>query len=123
MVEIADHLTAASSTGVARWAFALLALAVLHVGYAVFVWQAPDWSSVFVVAIAELVHAMLLSFVLGLLLAARTEHSLVRWFDLADAMRSDLARVWCFFVLALASAVAFWSGRFGLAWRRQMGDS
>lgn len=118
--EIAEHMGAATSSGVARWAFALLALAALHISYAIYVWQVPDWASVFVVAIIELGHAMLLAFALGLLLASKTELALAQWFDLADAARSDLARLWCFFALALSSAVAFLSGRYGLAWRKRL---
>jgi len=118
--EIAEHLAATTSTGVARWAFALLALALLHVAYAVYLWQAPDWASVFTVALVELGQAMLLAFALGLLLASKTDHTLVEWLDLTDAARSELAHLWCFFALALASAVAFWSGRYGLAWRRRL---
>jgi len=120
--EIVEHLGATTSAGVARWAFALMALAALHVAYAVYVWQVPDWGSVFVVALLELGQAMVLAFALGLLLASKTEHALAQWFDLADAARSDLARLWCFFALALSSAIAFLSGRYGLAWRRRLAD-
>lgn len=118
--ELVAHWSASASSGVARWAFVLLLLAVVQAAYATYVWQAPDWGSVLAVALLELSVAMGLAFVFGLLVAGKSEHELVRWLGMTDALRSDLARLWCFFALAVASGAAFGSGRYGFAWRRRL---
>lgn len=115
--ELVAESSARRAAGVARWAYGLLTLALLQGAAALYLWQLPDWSSMLAVAFLELAQAMLLAFVLGVMIAARPEHSVVEWLGLQLVVRSELARIWALFALAVTGATTFWAGRHALRWR------
>ena len=57
LAEIGAHLRADSSPGVAPWAYVVLWLGLLQLGYAVYLIQLPDWSSLWTAAQASLLVA------------------------------------------------------------------
>jgi hypothetical protein len=114
------HFQYADSPGVARWAYLLLGAGVLHIAYAVYLAQLPDWSSVVVVSILCLITASCYAAVLSLTVLASSDSNVIAFLQLADQIRSGRAAGWCFIMLCVAGLLSYFSGRIGLRWRRRM---
>jgi hypothetical protein len=120
IMDIIDHIRAEASLGVARWAYLVLMLATLQVAYAAYVFQLPDWSTVWVVTIVTLVISTGYAMMLGLTLITHGDTWLVGVLDLGDAFRGGRVSLWCFVMLCLTSLVSYFSGRISVRWRGEL---
>jgi hypothetical protein len=117
-LDIVDHFRfLEDSPGVSRWAFVILLLGCLQIAYALYVAQLPDWSSVWVLALACLALAALYALVLALILMSSADNPIIHWLHLDRAPRGKSAR-WCFMMLSLSSLLAYFAGRFSVRWHR-----
>jgi len=117
IMDIVDHLRAEFSPGVARWAYLVLLLAMVQASYAAYVYQLPDWSTVWVVTLVTLLIATGYAMMLGLTFITRSDSWLVSLLDLGDVFRGGRASLWCFVMLCLSSLVSYFSGRISVRWR------
>jgi hypothetical protein len=120
VMDIVDHIRAEASLGVARWAYLVLMLATLQVAYSTYVFQLPDWSTVWVVTIVTLVISTGYAMMLGLSLIADGDGWLVSILELGDAFRGGRVSLWCFVMLCLTSLVSYFSGRISVRWRGEL---
>jgi hypothetical protein len=117
-LDIVDHFRFFDdSPGVARWALLILLVGCVQIAYAVYVVQLPDWSSVWVLALACLALAASYALILALILMSSNDNSILDWLHLDRAPRSKSAR-WCFMMLSLTSLLAYFAGRFSVRWHR-----
>lgn len=117
-IDIVDHFRFLDdSPGVSRWAFLLLLLGCVQIAYAFYAAQLPDWSSVWVVALACLALAALYALILALILMSSAENPIIDWLHLDRAPRGKSAR-WCFMMLSLTSLLAYFAGRYSVRWHR-----
>ena len=105
---------------VARWALVLFFLAVVQLAYAVYLFQLPDWSSVWVVTVFLLVQAAGYAGVLGIVLISDESGLLVgqQGLQLADKLAGGQAALWCLCMVSVATILALFAGRMSLSWQR-----
>jgi len=120
VMDINQHLSIEGSLGVARWAYLILMLATLQVAYSTYVFQLPDWSTVWVVTIVTLVISTGYAMMLGLSLIADGDGWLVGILDMGDAFRNGHVSLWCFIMLCLTGLVSYFSGRISVRWRGEL---
>ncbi len=120
IMDIIDHMRAEASLGVARWAYLVLMLAALQGAYSAYVYQLPDWSTVWVVTIVTLVIATGYAMMLGLTFITHGDAWLVRILDLGDVFRGGRDSLWCFVMLCLTSLISYFSGRISVRWRGEL---
>lgn len=116
--DIMAHLRTAGSPGVAVWAYLSLWIALLEVGYAIYLMQLPDWSSVWVGTLVSLAIAVVYAMLLGLTFLSRQDGWLVRTLDLSDQLAGGRAAGWCFIMLCLTSLISYLSGRMSVRWHQ-----
>lgn len=100
-----------------RWALLLLAIGFLQFAYAVYLAQLPDWSSVWVVAIAALAMSTLHAVLLAGTLFGGQQSGLVGLLELHDQLANGRASGWAFILLALTSLLAYFAGRMAVRWQ------
>jgi hypothetical protein len=103
---------------VARWALVLFFLGIVQIGYAVYLFQLPDWTSVWVVTMVSLLLAALYAGVLGLVLITRDDGWIVQSLQLADKLAGGKAALWCLAMVCLSTILAFFSGRLSVKWHK-----
>ena len=105
---------------VARWALVLLFLGIVQLAYAVYLFQLPDWSSVWVVTVMLLLLAAAYACVLGMVLTSDANGFLVgpQGLQLADKLAGGKAALWCLCMVSLTTILAFFAGRMSVQWRR-----
>ena len=123
-VELAQRLpagwSAAVSQGVPAWVFLLLLIAVLHGGYAAYLWQLPDWSAAWVVTLATLAACVGYAMALAATWLSSSTGWFVRWLQLSEYARGGMASGWCFIMLCLTSLLSYFSGRLSARWYQAM---
>jgi hypothetical protein len=118
--DVVEFFRSAESIFVARWALALFFLGVVQLAYAVYLFQLPDWSSVWVVTIVSLALAGVYAAVLGLVLLSPPDGFLVgpSGLQLADKLAGGKAALWCLCMISVSTILAFFAGRLGASWHR-----
>ncbi len=117
--EIGAHLLADQSPGLAPWAFVVLCLGLVQLGYALYLVQLPDWSSVWVTAHACLLTAAVYAVGFGTGLSAGGESSVIVSLGLADRHHTGQLTGWCLIMLSVLLLVAYLLGRYSLRWQRR----
>ncbi len=105
---------------VARWALVLFFVGIVQLAYAVFLFQLPDWASVWVVTLFQLALAAAYAAVLGIVLMSDTGGLLVgpQGLQLADKLAGGQAALWCLCMVSVATILAFFAGRMSVRWRQ-----
>ena len=118
--DVVEFMRSAESVFVARWALALFFLGVVQLAYAVYLFQLPDWSSVWVVTIFSLALAAVYAAVLGLVLLSPPDGFFVgpSGLQLADKLAGGKAALWCLCMISVSTILAFFAGRLGASWHR-----
>ncbi len=118
--DVVEFLRTADSAFVARWALALFFLGVVQLAYAVYLFQLPDWTTVWVVTLFSLALAAVYAAVLGLVLLSPPDGFLVGsgGLQLADKLSGGKAALWCLCMISLSTILAFFAGRLGTSWHR-----
>ena len=118
VLDVVQHFQSVHSTGISRWAWILLLLGGIQIGYAVFLFQLPDWASVWVVSIVTLGFATGYAMLLGMLLLADGQSQVIRFLQLTDRLTGHQATGWCLIMLSISILLAYFSGRIGTSWHR-----
>ncbi len=117
VLDIVAHFQAIESPGISRWAWVLLLASGIQLAYAAYLFQLPDWSSVWTVSIVMLVFATAYAMLLGLLLLADRQSQVIRFLELTDARAGHKATGWCLIMLSICSLLAYFSGRISSRWQ------
>ena len=118
--DLVEHFRSTRSTGVARWALCILLVALVQFSYLVYLFQLPDYSSLRMVALSLLVAAMSYAQLLGISLLVGGDNELARYFELGDALRGGLVRLWALVMTSGSSAAALFAGRAAARIRRRL---
>ena len=118
--DVVEFLQIAESQFVARWALVLFFLGVLQLAYAVYLFQLPDWATVWVVTLFSLVTAGIYAGVLGLVLLSPADGFLVgrQGLQLADKLAGGKAALWCVCMVSVSTILAFFAGKLSSRWRQ-----
>jgi hypothetical protein len=108
------------SPHVARWALVVFWLSIVQIAYAAYLFQLPDWTSVWVVTLDALGQAGLYALMLGLVLISGDDGLLVgpRGLELSDKLAGGQAALWCLAMTCVWMILAFFAGRLSGQWRR-----
>ncbi len=99
------------------WTYVQIFVAALHVVYAVFVFQVPDWSSLKAVSVFLLTVAAVYGFIAAALWTGGIQGNVASWLGLSTLMLKD-ATIWCVAMLLLATMAALVVGREASNWQR-----
>ena len=108
---------AESESPIARWIYLQIFIAAIHVLYAIYLVQIPDWSALRSVAVAMLAVAAVFGLISTGLLLGGNDGSIAKFLDLPYVL-SRSATIWCVAMLCLATLMTFMSGRESLNWQR-----
>jgi len=116
--DVVEYLRFAESPLVARWALGLFFLGVVQLAYAVYLFQLPDWTTVWVVTLFSLALAAVYAAALGLVLLSPADGFVVgnHGLQLADKLAGGKAALWCLCMVSLSIIVAFFAGRHSTRW-------
>jgi hypothetical protein len=105
------------SPALPRWIYLQAFVAAVHVMYAVFLVQIPDWSALKTVAIAMLVMATLFGSISTGLVAGGGQGAVAQFLELPQVLTSR-ASIWCVAMLLLSTLMCYLGGREALNWQR-----
>lgn len=117
--DVVEYVQIVESQFVARWALVLLFLGIVQLAYAVYLFQLPDWASVWVVTLQSLLLAGLYAAVLGLVLISREEGFFVHALQLHDKLAGGKAVLWCLCMVCVWTIMAFFAGRLSVRWHHK----
>lgn len=117
VLEITEFLQSDQTIPVARWAWLALLTAAMHLAYAFYAAQLPDWSTAWVVTLVGAAVAVLYAALLGLTLVAGAESRIVAFLELEEQLAQGRAARWCFVMLGVLGLYAYFGGRSALRWR------
>ncbi len=100
-----------------RWIYLQIFLAAIHVLYAIFLFQIPDWSSLRAVSVALLVIAFLFGLTSTSLLVGGGAGELAAFLGLTFTM-IQRATIWCVAMLCLSTLMSYLGGREAANWQR-----
>jgi hypothetical protein len=103
--------------GIANWAMVLIAVALIHAGYALYLYLFPDWSTVWVVSLVMLVTATAYAMMLAVLALGGGNTPLATAVQLNEFpdQRPELV---CLIMLSLSGLLSYLLGRNSMRWRR-----
>lgn len=100
-----------------RWVYLLILASILQIAYGVYLWQLPDWSSLWVVALVSLSVATLYAALLAIRVLADENHSFLAFLQLNMADISPAKQSgWCLIIVILFGTYCYFVGRAGLKW-------
>ena len=102
---------------VPRWIWMQVFVALLHLVYAVYLLQIPDWASLRAVAFAMLGIAMLFGLVAAGLMGSSSQNVVPRFMELGGNVIRQ-ARLWCVAMLCVATLASYLGGRESARWQR-----
>lgn len=117
--DIVQHLNTPKSLGVARWVFPLLVLGIVQLAYALYLFQLPDWGSVWVVTLALLILSAVYAVMMGVLFLGSTDQGLATLLQMHDR---DKAKLWCLSLLSLTSLLTYFCGSASIRWHKTDAD-
>jgi hypothetical protein len=118
VLDIVRYLRDMDSGPVGRWTFVVFFLGFVHLAYAFYLGQLPDWSSSWVLTAVTLLQGAVYAAVLTALQLTGGQSQFVEVLDLSRHVDNGQARAWCFVMLCLTGMVAYFCGRVSMRWRR-----
>jgi hypothetical protein len=100
-----------------RWIYILIFVGAVHLIYAIFLAQVPDWSAMRAVALAMLAVAFVFGFVSTGLLVGGGQGNLTGFLGIPFALNRQ-ACIWCVAMLCLATLMSYWGGKESSNWQR-----
>jgi len=113
ILEIVDFFQHEEFVPPARWAYAAIFFGVMQLGYAGYVAQLPDWSSIWVVAMLSLGLTTLYAVAVAICMLGNDGLLAVLQIEAASRNRAVL---WCFGMLSLTSLLTYFAGRTAVRW-------
>ncbi len=117
-LEVARYLSDVEDYAIGRFAFVMFLLGSLHLAYALYLVQMPDWSSSWTLTAATLLEAALYAAILTTIVLSQGQSQIIQSLDLAHHVANGRAAAWCFVMFCLSGVVAYFCGRMSIRWRR-----
>lgn len=101
-----------------HWVYLLLMVGILQSAYALYLWQLPDFSSLWVVSLLALAVATLHAFLLAIRILADENHSIIARLQLnLETLSPGKQAGWCLVILILFGTYCYFAGRTALKWQ------
>ena len=103
---------------VPHWMIVLGLISVLHLFYALYMAQLPDWASLVVATLFLLLATGAYAMLAAVRLLVDDHHAWMRFWELdTNAFSAGQEAGWCFIMLLLTGLVAYFAGRTAMLWR------
>ena len=103
-----------------HWVYLLLLAGFIQLSYSVYLWQLPDFSSLWVVSLVSLAVATLHAFLLAIRILADENHSIITGLQLnLETLSPGKQAGWCMVVLILFGSYCYFAGRTALKWQQR----
>ena len=107
-----------------HWVYLLLMVSILQLAYAFYLWQLPDFSSLWVVSLMALAVATLHAFLLAIRILADENHSIIARLQLnLETLSPGKQAGWCLVILILFGTYGYFAGRTALKWQQRFQKS
>jgi hypothetical protein len=107
----------AESMALPRWIYIQIFVGAIHLIYAVYLAQIPDWTAMRAVSIAMLVVAFSFGVVSTGLLVGGGQDNLTGFLGIPYTLNRQ-ACIWCVAMLCLATLMSYWGGKESSNWQR-----
>ena len=120
-VDVASANSGEEGGHIAPWAFWTMFIGAMQLLYVVYLVQVPDWSSVWVVSILNLIITTFYATMMAILLMGKGENAIAEALQLTEMHGADIrkkALIWCISMLSISSLLTYLSGRVGIRWHK-----
>lgn len=107
----------AESMPLPRWIYIQIFVGAIHLVYAIFLAQIPNWSAMRAVSVAMLAVAFVFGFISTGLLIGGGQGNLTGFLGIPYTL-SRQACIWCVAMLCLATLMSYWGGKESSNWER-----
>lgn len=118
VMEVVRHFQDFESTGIEPWAYFVFLLGGLHLAYALYLVQLPDWSTTWVVMFVAAITATFFAGGLGISLMGSADNEVILAMGLGSLHASGRLSLWCFLMTTLWSTLTYFFTRFSLRWHK-----
>ena len=103
-----------------HWVYLLLLAGIIQLAYSIYLWQLPDFSSLWVVTLVSLTVATLHAFLLAIRVLADENHAIIAGLQLnLETLSPGKQAGWCMVVLILFGSYCYFSGKTALKWQQR----
>ena len=103
-----------------HWVYLLLLAGFIQLAYSLYLWQLPDFSSLWVVSLVSLAVATLHAFLLAIRILADENHSIIAGLQLnLETLSPGKQAGWCMVVLILFGSYCYFAGRTAQRWQQR----
>ena len=100
-----------------RWVYLLIFVGSLHLVYSIFLFQLPDWSSLWAVAVVLLSLSSIYAIFCAAIWLGDGESVVIRFLQLPTVVQNQGA-IWCALMVTLSCLVSYLCGREAINWHR-----
>jgi len=120
LLRLINHYRLEDAPGIFCWTYLMLISGLLQLAYAVYLYQLPDWSTVWVISIVALIVTTVYAGVFVIRLLASEMNPVLIMLQLHYESTSKPQQAgWCFCMLLVYGTFTYLSGRFGIRWKQQ----
>ena len=103
-----------------HWVYLLLFVGTIQLAYSLFLWQLPDFSSLWAVTLVSLAVATMHAFLFAIRVIANENHSIIASLQLnLETLSPGKQAGWCMVILILFGTYCYFAGRTALAWQQR----
>ena len=103
-----------------HWVYLLLLAGIVQAAYSIYLWQLPDFSSLWVITLLSLAVATVHAFLLAIRILADENHSIIASLQLnLETLSPGKQAGWCLVILILFGSYCFFAGRTALKWQQR----
>jgi hypothetical protein len=103
-----------------HWVYLLLFIGTIQLAYSLFLWQLPDFSSLWAVTLVALAVATMHAFLFAIRVIASENHSIIASLQLnLETLSPGKQAGWCMVILILFGTYCYFAGRTALAWQQR----
>ncbi|MFP6672294.1 MAG: hypothetical protein VB857_12845 [Pirellulaceae bacterium] len=106
--------------GIYCWTCLLLIAGIVQLAYAIYLYQLPDWSTVWVIALVSLFVTTAYTVMLVIELQADLMNPVLVLLELhQEKVSMGKQAAWCFCVLLVNGTFTYFAGRYGIRWKQE----
>ncbi|MCP4812050.1 MAG: hypothetical protein GY888_06040 [Planctomycetaceae bacterium] len=120
LLRLVNYYRLEDPPGIFCWTYLILIAGILQLAYAVYLYQLPDWSTVWVISLVSLIVTTLYAVLLVIRLLASDMNSVLVMLQLHyESVSVGKQAGWCFCMLLVYGTFTYFAGRFGIRWRQR----
>ena len=114
--DVVLHFQAIEASQIPVWVYLVFLMSLLQCVFAVYLFQLPDWSSVWMAALTMLAQAAFFAMLAAIFFLTK-DGAAHQWLELG-AEYAGKAPLWCFLMVCVDGLLAYFAGRTSVRWRK-----